>query len=191
MDIRESVIQKLGVWNTRQPSAPEAGQGQASRRSAVCAHTRHAAHSHVVQVPSAEEDTALPVTVGVDGVSGGTVIHIKRTLDRKEEVMAPRPKSHSPKSEAPQSGVRPYTQSVLRRQTLCPGMAPRSLVTPVMQCVCRGDQLTRQPPGTPGSLPCASSPPHTAPSHSCSLSASSMASQHFPVACTGWAMQTH
>lgn len=124
MDIHGSVIQKLGVWNTRQPLAPEAGQGQASRRSEVCGHTRHATHSHMVQVPGAEEDTALPVTVGVDGVSGGTVVHVKRTLDGGEEVTVPRPKSHPPKSEAPQSGVRPHTQSVLRRQTLCPGMAP-------------------------------------------------------------------
>lgn len=194
MDIRGSVIHELSVWNTRRPSALEARQAQASRRAAVCAHTPHTAHSHVVQVPGAEEDTALPVTVGVDGVSGGTVIHVKRTLDGREEVTALRPKSRSPKSGAPQSGVRPCTWSVLRRQTLCPGKAPHSLVTPVMHCICRGDQLTRQPPGMPGSLPCTScapSPPHTAPSHGCSVSASSTASQHFPVTCTGWATQTH
>lgn len=66
-------------------------------------------------------------------------------------------------------------------------------VTPVMLCICGGDQLTRQPPGMLGSLlcpSCAPSPPHTAPSHGCSLSASSMASRHFPVTCTGWATRT-
>lgn len=47
------------------------------------------AHSHVVQVPGAEEDAALPVPVGVDGVSGGTVVRVKRTLGRRRGHVSP------------------------------------------------------------------------------------------------------
>lgn len=45
-----------------------------------CGHDCTLLFYYVIQVPGAEEHTALPVTVGVDGVSGGTVVHIKRTL---------------------------------------------------------------------------------------------------------------
>lgn len=47
------------------------------------------AHSHVVQVPGAEEDAALPVPVGVDGVSGGTVVRVERTLGRRRGHVSP------------------------------------------------------------------------------------------------------
>lgn len=34
----------------------------------------------MIQVPGAEEDPALPVAIGVDGVLGKTAIHVKGAL---------------------------------------------------------------------------------------------------------------
>lgn len=62
----------------RGPRAP-GGRGRARFGPA---HTPSGRHSHVVQVPGAEEDPALPVPVGVDGVFGDTVVHVERTLGR-------------------------------------------------------------------------------------------------------------
>lgn len=63
---------------------PRARHGRRKPRAPGRAgHTFSGRHSHVVQVPGAEEDPALPVPVGVDGVFGDTVIHVERTLGRK------------------------------------------------------------------------------------------------------------
>lgn len=59
------------------------GQGRAGHSTPWDACASSGWHSHVVQVPGAEEDPALPVPVGVDGVFGDTVIHVERTLGRK------------------------------------------------------------------------------------------------------------
>lgn len=37
-------------------------------------------HSHVIQVPGAEENPALPVAIGIDGVLGKTAVQVKGAL---------------------------------------------------------------------------------------------------------------
>lgn len=37
-------------------------------------------HSHMIQVPGAEDDPALPVAIGVDGVLGKTALQVKGAL---------------------------------------------------------------------------------------------------------------
>lgn len=38
-------------------------------------------HSHMIQVPGAEEDPALPVPIGVDGVLGKTALQVEGALE--------------------------------------------------------------------------------------------------------------
>lgn len=51
--------------------------------SSQCGHHGALLLYYMIQVPGAEEDPALPVAIGVDGVLGKTAIHIKGALAGK------------------------------------------------------------------------------------------------------------
>lgn len=110
----------------------------------------------------------------------------------KEKRHAPRPKSRTSKLEAPKSGGKAlYMVCAQEADTLSWQGTPLPM-TPVMHCICGGDQLTHQPPGMLGPYYAPPVPPAlpTPPITRLPLSASSMASRHFPVTCTGWATRT-